>query len=58
MLNAFIANFQKSWIEFKRYYFNTISGLATVLIFFYLIFFGIKAIGGSTMDFGNTLREL
>lgn len=58
MFNAFIANFKKSWIEFKRYYFNTISGLATVLIFFYLIFFGVKSIGGSTVDFGNTIEGI
>ncbi|ABV34345.1 MULTISPECIES: ABC transporter permease [Pseudothermotoga] len=55
MFNAFIANFQKSWIEFKRYYFNTISSLVTVLIFFYLIFFGIKAVGGSAPTFGETI---
>lgn len=58
MFNAFLANFKKSWIEFKRYYFNTISGLATFLIFFYLIFFGVKAIGGSGVDFGNTLEGI
>lgn len=58
MINAFLANFKKSWIEFKRYYFNTISGLATFLIFFYLIFFGVKAIGGSTVNFTDTLEGI
>lgn len=55
MLRAFVANFQKGIIEFKRYYFNSISGFATVLIFFYLIFFGVKSVSGSSPTFGQTI---
>ncbi len=55
MLQAFLANFQKGITEFKRYYLNSISGLATILIFFYLIFFGLRAVGGSVPSFGETI---
>ncbi|WP_041078011.1 ABC transporter permease [Thermotoga caldifontis] len=55
MWRAFLANLEKSFIEFKRYYFNSISSIATFLIFFYLLFFGVKTIGGPTVDSSSTL---
>ena len=55
MLRAFWANFWKNLIEFKRYYFNSITSIITILVFFYLIFFGVKAVGGGTPQFGETL---
>ncbi|MEJ5230148.1 MAG: ABC transporter permease [Pseudothermotoga sp.] len=58
MFNALMANFAKFWLEFKRYYFNTISGVATFLIFFYFMFFGVKAIGGANISSGDTLEGL
>lgn len=58
MFNALMANIVKFWLEFKRYYFNTISGVATLLIFFYFMFFGIKAIGGANISSGDTLEGM
>lgn len=55
MLRAFLANLEKSFVEFRRYYFNSISGVATLLIFFYLLFFGVKTVGGPTVDSSSTL---
>lgn len=55
MFRAFWANFWKNLIEFKRYYFDSISGILTILVFFYLIFFGVKTVGGGTPGFGKTL---
>lgn len=55
MWRAFLANFEKSFAEFRRYYFNSISSIATFLIFFYLLFFGVKAVGGSTLNLSSTL---
>lgn len=58
MFEALVANFAKSWLEFKRYYFNTISGIATFLIFFYFMFFGVKTIGGPSVSSGDTLEGM
>jgi len=55
MFTVFVVNVWKGIIEFKRYFFNSISFVATILIFFYLIFFGLKAVGGNTPNFGDTL---
>lgn len=55
LLTVFLVNVWKGIIEFKRYFFNSISFVATILIFFYLIFFGLKAVGGGTPNFGDTL---
>ena len=55
MWRAFLANLEKTFIEIKRYYFNSISGVATLLIFFYLLFFGVKAVGGPSISLSSTL---
>ncbi|HBT40079.1 MAG: ABC-2 type transporter [Thermotoga sp. 50_1627] len=55
MWNAFLANLEKMFIEVRRYYFNTISSIATLLIFFYLLFFGVKAVGGPSINLSSTL---
>lgn len=55
MLRAFLANFWKNLIEFKRYYFDSITSIMTILLFFYLIFFGVKAVGGNAPQFGETI---
>ncbi|AKI97287.1 ABC transporter permease [Kosmotoga pacifica] len=55
MLVAFFSNFKKNLIEFKRYYFNSISGIITIFVLFYLIFFGVKAVGSNSPTFGDTI---
>lgn len=41
-----------------RYAFNTVSTLVTLYIVFALMFFGVKSLGGSALDLGNTLEGL
>lgn len=53
MVNAFVANFKKNFIEMKRYFFDTVSSFIILFIIFYLIFFGFKIASGP--NFGDTI---
>ncbi|HAA86362.1 MAG TPA: ABC transporter [Kosmotogaceae bacterium] len=55
MIRALLVNIWKNLIEFKRYFFNSLSGILTIVIFFYLIFFGLQAVAGGTPQFGDTI---
>lgn len=55
MIRALGANFKKTFIEFKRYFFNSAFSLLTTFIIFYLIFFGVKVVSGSAPNFGETI---
>lgn len=55
MIRALLVNIWKNLIEFKRYFFNSLSGIVTIFIFFYLIFFGLRAVAGGTPQFGDTI---
>jgi len=48
----------KSLIELRRYLFNTVSSLVTMYIVFVLLFFGAKALGGPTVQTGDTLEAI
>lgn len=46
---------RRTFIEFRRYLFDTISGLVTIYGFFLIIFLGAQMFGGSAPGFGHTL---
>lgn len=56
-LVLFSGLFRRAFIEFRRYTFNTLSGLVTIFFVFLLIFYGAKWVG-SGPDLGNTLSEI
>ncbi len=50
------ASFRRSLIEFRRYIFDTFSGIVTVYGFFLIIFLGARIFGGDQPGFGRTLE--
>lgn len=48
----------KIYIEMKRYFFNTLSGVITMYIIFLLLFFGVRSFGGGAIEAGETLEGL
>lgn len=58
-LIMFKALFKQSFIETRRYIFETVSGIITLLLFFLGLFYGAKAlVGGSAANLGPTLEAL
>lgn len=57
-LVAFGGQFRKQLIEFRRYIFETLSGVFTLFGFFVLLFLGARAVGGRAPGFGETLEGL
>jgi ABC-2 type transport system permease protein len=47
---------RRSLIEFRRYAFDTISGLISIYGFFLVIFFGAKIFGGDQAGFGESIE--
>lgn len=52
------ANFKRTFIEMRRYYFETLSGLVTLFLFFLAVFYGARAFGAGNPDMGNTLEAI
>lgn len=52
------ATARKVVIEFRRYLFDTMSGLVTIYGFFLILFFGAKVFGGDHPNFGTTLSQV
>ena len=46
---------RKVAIEFRRYIFDTLSGIVTIYGFFLILFFGARVFGGDRPGFGDTL---
>lgn len=57
-LVLYSASMRKTVIEFRRYAFDTLSGLVTIYGFFVILFFGARAFGGGRPGFGNTLSQV
>lgn len=49
---------RRNFIEVRRYYFDTLSGLLTIYAFFVVLFFGARLFGGSNPNFGDTLSGM
>ena len=47
---------RRSLIEFRRYVFDTLSGLISIYGFFLVIFFGAKIFGGDQAGFGESIE--
>lgn len=52
------AQFRRTFIEFRRYVFETVSGIVTLLGFFVMLFLGARAVGGQIDGFGDTLSSM
>jgi ABC-2 type transport system permease protein len=52
------AMFKRYAIEMKRYYFNTLSMLASFYLIFVLVFFGARSFAGNEANFGGTLAGI
>jgi ABC-2 type transport system permease protein len=50
------ASLRRSLIEFRRYIFDTISGIISIYGFFLVIFFGAKIFGGDRPGFGENIE--
>lgn len=57
-LVAFGGQFRKQLIEFRRYVFETLSGILTLFGFFVMLFLGARAVGGRAPGFGETLEGI
>jgi ABC-2 type transport system permease protein len=49
---------RRNLIEFRRYAFDSITGVVMIYGFFLLIFYGAKVFGGSQANFGNTISAV
>lgn len=45
-------------IQFRRYIFDTLSGIVTIYGFFLILFFGARVFGGDRPGFGHTLSQV
>lgn len=52
------AQFRRTFIEFRRYVFETVSGMVTLLGFFVMLFLGARAVGNQIPGFGDTLSSI
>lgn len=52
------AMFKRYAIELRRYYFNTLSMLASFYLIFVLVFFGARSFAGDRAGFGGTLASI
>ena len=57
-LVALKSSWRQSFQLMTRYMFNMVSGLVTMYIVFLMLFFGVKAVGGSALNLGDTLEGL
>lgn len=55
-LNSFLAMGMKEWIEWKRYWFNSIIGLVMYMIVFISLFTGAQFIGQNNFALGESLE--
>ena len=55
---VFKVSFKKSFLMMKRYMFNFVSGIVTIYIVFLILFYGIKAVGGPTINSSGTLEAM
>lgn len=49
---------KRSFIMFRRYAFDTLSGIITIYLFFLLIFYGARALLGGQQGYGDTLSGI
>lgn len=54
----FVAMLKRGFIELRRYAFDTLSGVVTILLFFVLIFYGARALIGGQAGNGGTLEQI
>lgn len=57
-LVLFRAVFKRTFIEMKRYAFNTVSGLVTLFFVFLLLFYGARTLVGGGPSGGGTLNSI
>lgn len=55
---VFSAVVRKAVAMFRRYVFNTVSSMVTIYLFFTLMFFGAKAVGGPALSSAGTLEAM
>lgn len=52
------AQFRRTFVEFRRYAFETVSGIVTLFGFFVMLFLGARAVGQQIPGFGDTLSSI
>lgn len=58
MLQLFLAEFRRLWIEFCRYPIEAIARISVTTAFFYTLFLGISNLAGSTLQLGDRLDSV
>src|ERR687885_770005 len=58
MLELFLAEFRRSWIQFIRYPIEAIGGVIVTTTIFYGLFLSVGYIGGPSLQFGDRLDAI
>src|ERR687885_908718 len=58
MVELFLAEFRRSWIQFIRYPFEAIGGIVITTCIFYGLFLSARYIAGPSLQFGNRLDAI
>jgi ABC-2 type transport system permease protein len=58
MLELFLAEFRRSWIQFIRYPFESVGGVIITTIFFYGLFLSAKYVAGPGFKLGDRLDSI
>lgn len=58
MLELFLAEFRRSWIQFIRYPVEAIGGIVITTSIFYGLFLSVRYIAGPTLQFGERLDSI
>ncbi|HEY9635669.1 MAG TPA: hypothetical protein V6D14_19855 [Coleofasciculaceae cyanobacterium] len=58
MLEVFLAEFRRSWIQFIRYPIDAMGGVIVTTIIFYGLFLSVRYIGGPSLQFGDRLDAI
>jgi ABC-2 type transport system permease protein len=58
MLELFLAEFRRSWIQFIRYPIEAIGGVIVTTTIFYGLFLSVRYIGGPSLQFGDRLDAI
>ena len=58
MLELFLAEFRRAWIQFLRYPFESVGGIIITTTFFYGLFLSAKYIAGPSLQLGDRLDSI
>jgi len=58
MLELFLAELRRAWIQFRRYSMESIGGIIILTIFFYALFLSVRYIAGPNLQLGDRLDSI